>query len=196
MIGEWQAEWGAAVIGLVVLLLLVLAVLLYRFRQNDAKRIEQAINRHAEALVRDAVIPDGIDGYLFADYLLRLPGTILILNIESRKGYIFGADNIEEWTCVDNHRTEKFRNPLQKVIMFARQVGHFCNFDGIGQCVVFGSSSEFPKGIPDGVVTLSRLEETLESMKNESGNRDDLERAWTQLTALTDEGRHSLNVTI
>jgi len=195
LIDQWSAEWGAAVIGLVLLSLVLLAILLFRHRQNDELRINQSVRRHSGAFIKDAVIPDGIEGYLFADYLLRLGRNVIVLNVESRRGYVFGAVNIEEWTCVENNRTEKFNNPLQKATLFARQVGHISGINSVRPLVLFDSSSEFPKGVPEGVLQMTNLDQALESLSVSNGD-DSLEEVWPKLVALIDEGRHQLNATI
>lgn len=188
--------WGILGAAGLALALFGLMLFLNRHGQSDERRLGRAIERHAGGMIRNAVIPDGIEGYLFADYLLRMGGHIVVLNSESRKGYIFGADNIEEWTCVENNRTEKFRNPLQKATLFAHQVRHICGFDTVLPCVFFGGDSEFPKGIPDGVIPIARLDEEFEAIRGSGEDNEALEEAWTRLTALSDEGRHQLDVAL
>jgi len=176
MIEQWSAGWGAAVIGMLLVSLLVLAIFLYRCRQNDERRVAQGISRYAVDHIRAAVIPDGIEGYLFADHLLRMNDRIIVLNMESRKGYIFGAANIDEWTCVEDKRSEIFTNPLKRTSLFVQQSQQITGFESIQGYALFGGGSDFPKGVPEGVVLMTRLEETLASL---SGTEEDFSSAET-----------------
>jgi len=191
-----QTPWVMAAAAVVLLLVVALGLFLYKRSRSDERRIRKTIARHTSEVIRDAVIPDGIDGYLFADYLLRLGGNIIVLNCESRRGYIFGAGNIEEWTGVENNRTEKFRNPMRRATLFAQQIIHTCDFDAVIPCVLFGSDSQFPKGIPEGVIPIEQFDAQLESLAEGNGSGESLEEAWAKLTALTHEGRHQINAAL
>jgi len=187
------SPWGIAAAVSLLLLLLALSIILFRRNKSDIRRIEQAIDSRAVTVIRDAVIPDGIDGYLFADYLMLLRGAIVVMRFEARRGYIFGGENLNEWTSVENRRTEKFKNPLAKVTLFAQQARHICGFDGVQACVLFGSSSEFPKGVPQGVMQMERFEEQLEALNGSEEQLEAAQQAWARLAAMTHEGRHQLD---
>lgn len=193
MIEQWSAGWGAGVIGILLLSLLALGVLLYKYRQNDERRLIQGVHRYSSEVIRDAILPDGIDGYLFADYLLHMGDQIVVLNFELRKGYIFGAANIDEWTCVENNRTGKFINPLKRTSLFVQQCRHIAEFEGIQGYVLFASTSEFPKGVPEGVLEMTRFEATLGSLSGGDGDRAAIDLAWTKLKTMNQESEQQIN---
>ncbi len=153
----------------------------------------QAIKNYAIESVKNAVIPDGIDGYVFADWLLLMNGHIVVLNFEPRRGYIFGAANIDEWTCVENNRTEKFINPLKRTALFAQQSCHIAGFENIRGHVLFASACEFPKGMPDGVLQMTRFERTLESLSAEDDDHESLYLAWSKLKRVSKESTDQIN---
>ena len=184
--------WGMIAVASLLLLLLVVAVSVYLRREANARRVQTLLEQHASEMIREAVIPDGIDGYIFADYLLCIGGSIVTLNIETRKGYIFGAPNIDEWTCVENNRTSKFSNPLKRATLFAQQCSHINGFDAIQGHVLFGSESEFPKGVPEGVMQMSEIADVLKSLAEGSESLEAKE-AWAKLKAMDQESRHQIN---
>ena len=73
----------------------------------------------------------GIDGFFFIDYLILLPRRILALNLQSLEGNVFGGENIELWTQVENNKSAKFKNPLEDVKLFVQQVADQLKFGGM-----------------------------------------------------------------
>jgi len=187
------SPWGVIGIASLFALVLVIPISLHLRRGDEQRRINKAIKDHADASIENAVIPDGIDGFIFADYLLRMRGNIAVLNCENRKGYIFGADHIDEWTCVEDKRTEKFNNPLRRASLFAQQCRHISGFDGIEARVLFGSKSAFPKGVPQGVVQMSDFERDLEALNSGAAGEDAVEQAWAKLVAMNSEARQQID---
>ncbi len=185
--------WGAVAIASLLLLLLVVPVSVYLRREAAAKRVQWLLEKHVSDMIMEAVIPDGIDGYVFADYLLRIGNSIVVLNVEPRKGYVFGAPNIDEWTCVENNRTSKFSNPLKRAKLFAQQCSHVSGFDDVRGYVLFGRESEFPKGLPEGVVEMVRFEELLESFSGSDHCSEAVNQAWSKLQAMSQESGRQIN---
>lgn len=185
--------WGMIAVASLLVLLLAIPGSLYLRRAANARRIQSMLEKHTSGMIKDAVIPDGIDGYVFADYLLRIGNSIVTLNIESRKGYVFGAPNIDEWTCVENKRSEKFNNPLKRATLFAQQAKHLSGFHHVDALVLFDNNSEFPKGVPQGVLRLARFEEEIDVLNGRDNEHKAAEQAWATLIAITDEARTQLD---
>lgn len=187
-----QSPWVVAALAGVVLCLLLLPWLMRRRKTAETRLIQKTIEVLSDAHEADAVISDGIDGFLFVDYLLLLSGRIVAMKVLSKKGYIFGDENLDEWTCVQNNRTEKFTNPLADVRLCVQQIRHVLEFEHVAACVLFGRDSEFPKGVPEGVLRLPHLEEELDALKG-SGDEDEAARkAWAQLIAMVHKDRQAL----
>ena len=176
-----QAEFISLILvsGLIMLIAMLWVI---RIRKHaDARMLKTTLGKHAEAVERDVVLSDGVEGFLFADYLLLMPGKIVAMKTMSEKGVIFGAGDIDEWTCVENNRTGKFRNPLIEVRAFAHQVKHVLGFDAVEAWVLFDRQSEFPKGVPEDVLQLGILDEELKARYGSAEVQVEARRLWDQL---------------
>ena len=109
----------AAVVSISLMLLLYRGVTSFKGHKDD-RLIKKLFKRHNQEFKSNVGIADGIDGFLFVDYLLLIRGNLIALKIIDKPGYIFGAENIDEWTCVQNNRTEKFNNPVTSLNHFSR----------------------------------------------------------------------------
>jgi len=154
------------------------------------------LKEHTCENMKDAVLFDGVDSYLFADDVLLLQGKILIVKRDESQGYIFGASNIHEWTCVKNHVTGKFNNPLEKVGHFVTQVKQECGFDAVVGCVLFGSQATFPKGVPDGVLQMQMLADDLKKLQDDKQQHDAAKAAWDKLTQMVARDKNEVSVKV
>lgn len=186
----------AGLAGGVVGLLLITAGVMYLRKTADARLLKKTLARHCEAVERDVVLSDGIDGYLFVDYLLLLPGKILAMKTMSKKGYIFGAPDIDEWTCVKNNVTEKFKNPLADSKLCVYQIRDGLQFDAVEACVLFDRQGEFPKGVPEGVLRLAFLDEELETRHGSEAGAEAAREAWQRLIERVHEDRRQLDLAL
>ena len=177
-----------------VVLVIAVFVLIYKHIKSDVWLLKKALKQHVIESIKDAVLFDGVDSYLFADDVLLLQGKILIIKYDESQGYIFGASNIHEWTCVKNHVTGKFINPLEKVGHFVTQVKQECGFDGVLGCVLFGSQAEFPKGVPDGVLQMKMLANDLEKLQDEKQNHGTAKEAWDKLVQLVERDQSEVDL--
>jgi len=184
----------AALIGAALLILLAVLYSIHLRKTSDNRAIKKIINSHCEAVEPNATFSDGLDGYLFVDYLILLRGKILVMKVMSESGYIFGSEDIDEWTCVKNNRTGKFNNPLKDTLLSIQQIKHALKFDAIEACVLFGSQSEFPKSMPQGVVRLTDFDAELESYRDSDNAGEAVQDAWEQLIALVHGERQNLSV--
>jgi len=183
-----QSFWFiAALIGGALLILSAVLYSIHLRRTSDNRMIKEIITRHCEAVEHDATFSDGLDGYLFVDYLMLLHGKILVMKVMTERGYIFGGDGIDEWTSVKNNRTGKFNNPLKDTLLSVQQIRHALKFDAVEACVLFGSQCEFPKNMPQGVVRLADFDAELESYRGSSDTDEAARDAWEQLVALVHE---------
>lgn len=188
--------WVLAIPATLAVVIAVLLLVRYRRKSSDVRCLKRVLKKGGYACKQDVVLPDGVDGYLFVDYLILLRGKIVVMNVESRSGYIFGGETIDEWTCVKNNRTGKFNNPLDKVTLFAQQVKHLFGFNAVDACVLFGSDSEFPKGVPQGVLQMADFAESLDALGGNAEEHEAAEQVWERLIAMTNEGRHQLDVAL
>jgi len=173
----------------------VIAVILfvrYLNKTGDGRKIKRVIRKYSDAYQRDVIFPDGIGGYFFIDYLILLPCRILALNLPRVGGYVFGGENIELWTQVENNKSTKFKNPLEDVKLFVNHAADQLKFDGIIARVLFDSRSEFPKGVPEGVLQLANFRESMAAWAGETP-AEAANTAWDKLSALLAESRERYN---
>ena len=181
---------------LVAAMAIVIAVILfvrYVYRTADSRKIERIIRKCSVAFERDVVFSNGIGGYFFIDYLILLQGGILALNYSRVEGYVFGGENIALWTQVENNKSTKFKNPLEDLRLFVKHAADQVKFDGIMARVLFSSRSEFPKGVPEGVLQLANFKESLTACAGAALAAEAANRAWEELSALLAESRERYN---
>ncbi|HIP06474.1 MAG TPA: hypothetical protein EYG66_01200 [Mariprofundaceae bacterium] len=171
---QWLSMGGAV-------LLIIVLIVVYKHIKSDDWLLKKALEEHAKENIKAAVLFDGVDSYLFADDVVLLQGSILIVKRDESQGYIYGASNIHAWTCVKNHVTGKFNNPLEKIGHFVTQVKQECGFDAVYGCVLFGSQAEFPKGVPDNVLQMQTLADDLQKLQGETGQHEAAKAAWDKL---------------
>ena len=164
----------------------------YRKKTADARLIKKAFARQCQAIERDVVLPDGLDGFMFVDYLLLMGGRIIALKQLSKKGVVLCLADSDEWTCINNNRSEKFRNPLTGLQQSVRQMQHELNFRAIEACVLFGSDSQFPKGAVAGVVPLAELDEALASRQGSESEHEAARACWERLIEMNRQARQEL----
>jgi hypothetical protein len=174
--------WLAGV-GLVVAVSLVLIIwLIYKLRHpTDTARVEKIVKEVSDDYIKDAILSDGLYGYHFIDYLILLPGKVLVLAVQDYEGYIFGGEKIEKWAQVVNNRSFNFDNPLINTHHYVQAVRALCDDVEIINRVVFTSKSSFPKGIPGGVIELKDLKKELETLKGLEASGSSAKSTWDRL---------------
>lgn len=171
---------------------MVIAVILLvrnRSKSADGRKIASIIKKYSVSFEREVIFPNGVGGYFFIDYLILLPRRIVVLNLPRVEGYVFGGESIELWTQVENNRSTKFKNPLEDVNLCAKQVADLLKFDGMTAGVLFDSRSEFPKGVPEGVLQMANFRESLAAWAGEKPAAEATNKAWEKLSALLAESR-------
>jgi hypothetical protein len=92
---------------------------------------------------------------------------------------IFADDNIDFWTQVIDKGSFKFNNPLVQMdedIMSIRALLSGSNVSGL---MVFTDESDFPKGKPDRIMSLSDLKERAYNKNDQISNK--LQEDWEHL---------------
>jgi len=175
---------------------IVIALILFPrnlYKSADSRTIKRIIKKFSSAYEREVIFSDGVGGYFFIDYLILLPRRILALNLHKVEGYVFGGENIALWTQVENNKSTKFKNPLENVELFVKHAADQSKFDGIIAKVLFDSRSEFPKGVPEGVLQLANFKESMAAWAGEKPVAEATKNAWDKLSALLAESRERYN---
>ncbi|MDX8403016.1 MAG: nuclease-related domain-containing protein [Mariprofundaceae bacterium] len=187
-----------AVVVLTALVILILTVPLavYLRKTSDMRHMKRIIDKHSLAVEPDAVLSDGIDGYFFIDYLILFHNEIIVLKVVPNSGYIFGGEKIDEWTCVENKITRKFKNPLEEVGLVAQRIKQELGFNAVDSCALFGSNSKFPKGVPEGVLQMADFGEQLDALKGSDDSNEAAQQVWNKLIAMVQKDKDQLNTAL
>ncbi len=180
----WLEEnwmWWAGGITLLVLLAVV-PELIRRFRRDaEQRRIAQIFKERGAPFVKDVAFPDGMDGLVFVDYLVLTPDGILVMDLQDYNGFIFGAANIDHWTQMVRRRGYKFENPLHQNSWRVQSIKALTKDSPAFGRVLFSNSSQFPKGMPEGVSHMTTLAADLAPMFDNKSISDVLKTTWDAL---------------
>ena len=173
--------FGAALALAIVAVTLVLWIVRYLRNTSQDRRIHKIIKEQSEAFARNIILSDGMYGYLFIDYLILMKGKIVAMDVHHMAGYIFGAEQIDEWAQVVNSKSHKFKNPLYRVRLIVQQIKQLVDESDIEAHVLFGDESSFPKGVPEGVMRFDTFREELGQLNKNDYMAESMSKTWDQL---------------
>ena len=151
-------HWLAA--GLAGIVILAITGFVYRKRRKDPwYRFDKVLQRVAREVDRNLMIPDGMGGQIQLDYLLLTSQGILVLDMRNAPGIVFGGDRMDEWAVLGPSGRYGMKNPQEALFDRLAAVRALAEGVPISGFVVFTDSSEFTKGTPSHVLTVSQLEE-------------------------------------
>ena len=145
-------------------------------------------NLGSESL-HNVTIPDGMDGKIFIEYLILTPKNILLLGVKKYRGLIFAAEKIDLWTQVIGNKSYKFDNPLHQLENDTISLNSIIGNSKVEGKVLFVNGSEFPKGKPENVITISDVKEWPKG--DVSDIPEPLLADWKQLSGLS--GKNNLD---
>ena len=177
--------FGLALVGAIIAVTLVLWMVRYLRNTSQDRRIKKIIKEQSEAFARDVIFSDGMYGYLFIDYLVLMKGKIIAMDVHHLAGYIFGADQIEEWAQVVNSKSNKFKNPLFRVRMIVQQIKQLVNDADMEAHVLFGDDTSFPKSVPDGVMRFDTFREELGRLNKNDYMAESMSKTWDELMEIS-----------
>ncbi len=141
------------------LALLALLVWGYRFYRRYALRrtLLNALKSVAYDVLRDVLVPDGMDGRLHVDFLLLTQRGILVLDLREIPGLVFGGDQMDQWTVMTRTRRYTFVNPQGALLDRIAAVKQIASDVPVEGRVLFTTRSRFPKGRPRSVLILDSI---------------------------------------
>jgi len=142
-------------------------------------RLKKAVRKLGRESIRNVILPDGVGGNIFIDYLVLSTHNIIVVILKRYRGTIFCADNIELWTQLLGKRSFKFHNPLQQNDADIQSLRHLLPATSIEGIVLFHGECEFPKGKPERVRSVSEI--LLSDTEKNSAVQPDLLDSWQQL---------------
>lgn len=191
-------ESQAAFYGLLaVAFIVIVAGTWYIHRQIKKSQHQRHVHKVMESLgvkyLRDVVLPDGLEGMAFIDYLLLVPDGVVVLDINYSEGVLFGGNAVDQWTQVINNKTYKFGNPLyanqskcQAVLWNIENIfGENASDDNHWKAhgwIAFSNAGNFPKGIPNQVSMIDDLKKDLETNLDLNGPAsEEIHNIWNKL---------------
>ena len=178
---DWLVTAIAVVIAVAVTILVPIMLRRYR-RDAEQRRVAKIIKALNIPALKHVAFPDGIESYVFIDYLLLTPSGIVVLDLQDYNGFIFGGPNIDQWTQMVRQRGYKFENPLHQNAWRVQIIRSFVEDAPLLGKVVFSSVSQFPKGIPEGVLHVSTLSQDLAQLINNKEMPEIVRKAWDKLS--------------
>jgi hypothetical protein len=178
---KYEAEfmtWGP-----VVVLLILALILSYTALRNwlNEQYMYRCVRRLGVAAIRNIALPDGMDGRVLIENIILTPGGIYILPIKRYCGIIFAADNIGTWSQVVGKRSYKFSNPLPELDAYVMAVRTLLPAVSVEGRILVTNDADFPKGKPERIIPVSKIQETLAIDKGEVSSQ--LRDAWEKLAA-------------
>ena len=177
---DWLVTAVAVVIAVAVTILVPIMVRRYR-RDAEQRRVAKIIKALNIPALKNVAFPDGMESYVFIDYLLLTPAGIVVLDLQDYNGFIFGGPNIDQWTQMVRQRGYKFENPLHQNAWRLQIIRSFVEDAPLIGKVVFSSVSQFPKGIPEGVLHVSTLSADLAELIDNKETPEAVRKAWDEL---------------
>ena len=170
------------VAGLILVLGLFLQIVWIKEYIGEWKLNNLLKNIGAKSL-HNVSITDGMDGKIFIEHLILTPNNILLLGVKKFRGLIFAAEKIDLWTQVIGKISYKFENPLHQLENDVLALNAKIENTKIAGKVLFIKGSEFPKGKPEDVISISDIKDWTKEYAN-SEIPGALLADWNQLTAL------------
>ena len=174
---RWYVLIGASIIALSVI-----AFLLRRYlkRTVEYRTIKRIVKSWKGQFLNNVVLHDGIDSYIFIDYLIKLPNLILVINTYNYEGYLFGGESVDQWAQLVRYKSYKFDNPLYRLLESIQVLKDRVRDTRVEGRIVFANGGSFPKGIPTGVSLLDTLKNDISPLAN-SGQEAVNDAIWESL---------------
>jgi len=139
-------------------------------KRRQLERLEATIDSIAYDVLRNVLIPNGMEGHIFLQYLLLTERGLLVLDLLERPGAIFGGDQMVEWTSIGKKRRYTFRNPQHALYDRLAAVKLLAPNTPVDGRVVFTTRSEFPKGKSTYVMRVDELTAQFAVVDRNRGN--------------------------
>jgi len=165
-IPRWAYPAGGA---LLVAGLIAWAIVIW-LKRRTLQRMEDTIDSIAYDVLRNVLIPNGMDGHIFVQYLLLTERGLLVVDLLDRPGAIFGGDQMVEWTSIGKKRRYTFRNPQHVLYDRLAAVKLLAANTPVDGRVVFTTRSEFPKGKSTYVMRIDELQSQFAVVDRNHGN--------------------------
>lgn len=166
----------------ILVIFLILSLLPNIKKMIRARKINTAIQHLGSQYLKQVILPDGLGGSIFFDYMVLAQNSIILVVLKKFSGTIFCAENIDQWTQLLGNKSYKFPNTLQQLDSDILAVSTIVKDVDVTGLVVFSSDCNFPKGKPNQVKSISEINK---SSVDKQLHSELLLNAWYQLKELS-----------
>ena len=184
---DWvvEPEWIAAGAG--ALLLGTGAYLAYGAYQRRTRRrsLLSRLERLGYFAAHQALVPDGMGGFIHIDHLMLTPRGVLLLDTRRVAGLIFGGDQMSDWTVMGRRRYT-FDNPQPALYDRVAAVKALVGDVPVEGRLLFSNVGKFTKGKPKYVTMLDGIEVEFPAVDRSQTDFPEYAAyaaAWARLTA-------------
>lgn len=162
-----QLENNPWILPLLAVVGLLLVWLLYRVIRSRRTSLDNVLSNISFDRIEGLVIPGADEGEILVDHLLLTSQGLLILDIKSAKGTVFGGDKMQDWAVISNDRRYTFPNPQPALYDRIAAVRQIVRQVPVAGRILFMEGADFTKGVPGLVCNLQQLvQEFAEPDKN------------------------------
>jgi hypothetical protein len=179
-------EISAAPLAALLVALFVVAGFMFLHARLRARlgawRVRREIVR-AGAALHGIWLPDGLGGRARIDHLVKLPGGLLVVDVMSCRGRIFGGPKDADWVERRGRRARNFPNPIRQNRAHLAVVRAHAGSVPVFGTVVSTGGARFPNGRPDGVIDPRGLKAILRHGTTPAVDAHALDAAWAAVQA-------------
>lgn len=187
IVNHFIVEHPVLITCLGIVLLIALNVFLHREKLKEYIRewkLRKLLKNIGLECLHNVVIPDGMDGHIFIEYLVLMPSKIFILGVKKFRGLIFAAEHIDFWTQVIGNKSYKFENPLKQIETNVVFLNSVLEDSEVGKKVLFINGSDFPKGKPENIVSIDEVKQWKREQITTSATAA-IQKDWDALVSLS-----------
>ncbi len=142
---------------LVVVLLLAWLLMLAWRRRGASRSLSKVFSAIAFDRMDGLVLPNVDEGEIQIDHLLLTASGLLIVDVKSVTGNVFGSDKMQDWTVISSERRFTFVNPQPALFDRIAAVREVVREVPVAGRILFMDGAEFTKGVPSLVCTTEEL---------------------------------------
>jgi Nuclease-related domain len=147
--------WSVLLFAGAVLVLAIVGYALWRGRRrSETSRVMRSIS---VASLHDVLLPNGMGGQTHFGHVLLTARGLLVLEVKSFRGAVFGSDRMDEWTVIGPRRFT-FPNPQPALLDRVAVLKLLAKDVPVEGYIVFEPGADFSKGRPKHVIFAAELQ--------------------------------------
>jgi len=141
--------------GLAAVSLLAILIYLRRRRRGNLDPLLHAVS--VESL-HDILLPDHMGGEIHLQHVLLTAKGLVVLDVKTVRGTVYGGDRLDEWTVIDHARRFTFPNPQPALYDRVAALKSVAKDMPVTGYILFLEKAEFTKGRPADVIFPDELQ--------------------------------------